>query len=139
VERKLYIDGRDAYRYYDVFVTDGGCKDLAKFPSLKKVDCNKWHEDDGEETDLSAVYLDSKEISITFAAHKKQRVDDFINVLSQTAYHEFDFREIQRKYRLRMMNQENLWIVQDLYVFTLKFIDDFPVNDAYEEQPPPNP
>ena len=136
MEGALYIDGRDAYRYYGVFITDGGYKNIVRLPPLKKVDANRWQEYDGEDADLTAVFLDTQEVTIPFAAQGKAGADVFINVLSQTAYHWFDFRGIGRGFKLRMTSQGNIRMERGLCLFDLTFANDAPLPKGYEYQEP---
>ena len=64
---RLFIDGNDAYLQYGVYVTSGGFNELVAFPPLKSVDSNDWQEEDGEEADLSAPVLNTREIQVKFA------------------------------------------------------------------------
>ena len=126
----FYIDGQDAYSLYQVFVTDGGYKDLVAFPALKAIDSNNWAEEDGEEFDLSAPVLDTRELSIRFAFHgHNARFGTFIEQLSDGAYHDFNFSDIGKTYRLRMISQPDMSQVSTLGVFSLRFADDFPLAD----------
>lgn len=128
---KLYIDGKDAYSLYGVFITDGGYNELACFPPLKSVASNNWAEEDGEEFDLSAPVLNTHELSIKFAYHgTNARYGALIELLSDKSYHAFDFREIGKTYRLRLVTQPNLSLAISLGLFTLRFADDFPL-DGY--------
>jgi hypothetical protein len=136
MENKLYIDGKDAYSLYGVFITDGGYNELVAYPSLKKVESNDWAEDDGIEPDLSSLVLDTRELSIKFACHgTNARFGAFIELLSDMAYHTFDFRETGKTYRLRMVTQPNLDIVKSLGVFSLRFADDFPLYGYTYQEP----
>lgn len=124
---KLYIDGRDAYREWGVFVTQGAYKELACFPPAKAVESADWSDQDGVEVDLSDPKLNSKEVSITFAVHGKMLVGAFFDLISDGAYHTFDFREIGRTYKLRLVSEASLDVRQGLRTFSLSFADDFPL------------
>lgn len=128
---KLYIDGKDAYSLYSVFVTGDGYKELVAYPALKTIDSNDWAEEDGIEPDLSSPVLDTRELSIFFSYHgTNARFGAFVELLSDKAYHTFDFREIGKTYRLRLVTQPNLSLAISLGLFTLRFADDFPL-DGY--------
>ncbi|NDV81324.1 hypothetical protein [Bacteroides sp. 51] len=134
---KLFVDGKDVYTLYDVFVTDGGYNELVNFPPLKSLDSNNWAEEDGEEFDLSSLVLDSREFNIKFACTDLfSRFGTFINLLSDGAYHYFEFKDIDRPYNLRMTTQNALSLVSTAKSFTLRFADDFPLNSeehVYQE------
>jgi hypothetical protein len=124
----LYIDGQDAYSLYRVFVTKDGYKDLVVFPALKTVESNDWAEEDGKEFDLSSPVLDSHELSINFSFHgDDSRFGGFIERLSDMSYHDFNFNEIGKTYRLRLVSQPGMTQISTLGTFSLRFADDFPL------------
>ena len=129
----LYIDGNDAYVQYGVYVVDGGWNELVAMPPLKSVTSNDWQEEDGIEADLSSPQLNTREISLNIAV--KTLFDGYIllsALLSDGAYHEFDCREIGRKYRLRLVSMPNISNIQDFGKVSVKFADDFPMYE-YED------
>lgn len=128
---RLFIDGKDAFAEFGVFVSEGGYNELAAFPPLKSVKSIDWQEEDGIDADLSAPVLDSKEFSMEFAlSGAYYRLGAFVELLSDKAYHTFDFKEIGRTYRLRMVSHTNLDTALYLGFITLRFADDFPM-DGY--------
>lgn len=125
---KVHIDGIDIYEQYGVFVSEGGYNELVAFPSLKSVKSIDWQEEDGIDADLSAPLLDSKELSMKFAlSGVYYRSRAFIELLSDKAYHTFDFKEIGRTYRLRMVSHTSLDTALYIGFITLRFADDFPM------------
>lgn len=128
---RLFIDGKDAFAEFGVFVSEGGYNDLVAFPSLKSVKSIDWQEEDGIDADLSEPVLDSKELNMKFAlSGAYYRLGAFIELLSDKAYHTFDFKEIGRTYRLRMVSHTNLDTALYLGFITLRLADDFPM-DGY--------
>lgn len=126
---RLYIDGKDAYKQWGVYVTKQGWNELIAFPPLKSVTTNSWQEEDGIEADLSAPELDTREVSIQFAyGGLYSRFLEFIAQIADTAYHDFECAHIGRNYRLRISQMPNLAAHKDIGKFTLKFADDFPLN-----------
>jgi hypothetical protein len=128
---KFYIDGQDAYGSFGIWVTNRGSGGIIGYPPLKPVDTNDRPEEDGIEVDLSKPVLAAKEFAVSFAAHKNIRMNAFFDLISDGAYHTFDFREIERSCRLRLLSQTNLIAKQRLESFSLQFADDFPVSDDY--------
>ena len=49
---ELYIDGKDAYTDFGVWITEGGYDGLLPFPELVEPDRNDWPDEDGIEPDL---------------------------------------------------------------------------------------
>jgi len=133
---KLFIDGQDIYSLYGVFITEGGYNELVAFPPLKKINANDWAEEDGIEPDLSSPVLDSREISIKFAYHgTDSRFGDFVELFTDMAYHDLEIKEIGKTYRLRLVSQPNLSLANMLGLFTLRFADDFPLEDYTYQEP----
>lgn len=128
---RFYIDGKDAYSEFGIFITEGGYNELLSYAPLKAVESNDWPEEDGQEFDLSAPALDTRELVLKFAAHRIQRVGAFVELLSDHAYRTFDFRSIGRTYKLRLASQSALNLAGRLETFSLKFDNDFPLPDNY--------
>lgn len=137
--RRLYIDGKDIYAEYGVYVVQGGWNELIAYPPLKAVDNNDWQEEDGIEADLSAPVLNTREIQLKVAfTGLDSRFFALIRHLSDGAYHTFDCRHIERTYRLRLVAQPNLAVAHALGTTTLKLADDFPLQDYTYEKPASN-
>ena len=49
---RFYIDGKDAFTEYGIYVQEGGYNELVAFPPLKAVTSNDWQEEDGGEPDF---------------------------------------------------------------------------------------
>lgn len=127
---RLYIDGYDAYRQWGVYVVSGGWNELIAYPPLKSVESNDWHEEDGIEADLSDPKLNAKEVSVRFAfSGLFNRFMEFVERLSNGAYHEFNCAYIHRSYILRMTQMSDLETYPTLGFVTIKFSDDFPLRD----------
>lgn len=136
MKSSLYIDNIDAYSSFGVFVANGGYNELAGFAPLKNVQSNEWQEEDGAEFDLSAPVLDSRELSIQFAAHgSRYELGAFLELLSDKSYHVFEFRELGRTYKLRLISSTNLSLAYQLGFVTLRFADDFPLDNYTYKAP----
>lgn len=133
---KFYIDAKDAYSSYGVFVAHNGYNELFEFAPLKGLQGNKWQEEDGEELDVSVSVLDSREFSIKFIAHgSKYKLGAFLELLSDKAYHVFEFKDLGRTFKLRLVNASNLDLAYQLGFITLSFADDFPLNNYTYKTP----
>ena len=136
---RLYIDGKDIYSEYGVYVVKGGWNELIAYPPLKSVESNDWQEMDGIEADLSSPMLDTREIQLKVAfTGLDSRFFALIRHLSDGAYHTFDCRHIERTYRLRLVAQPNLAVAHALGTTTLKLADDFPLHDYTYKKPASN-
>lgn len=133
---RLYIDGNDVFLRYGIYVIEGGWNELIAFPPLKSVDSNNWQEEDGIEPDLASPVLNTKEVQVKFAISGLfNRYFDFINMLSDGAYHTFECVSIKRTYKLRLTSHPNLEAAKTLGFATFKFADDYPLLN-YDYQPP---
>lgn len=133
---RLYIDGHDAYKQWGVYVVSGGWNDLIAYPPLKAVEYNDWQEEDGVEADLSNPKLDTKEVSINIAyGGLFSRFIEFVSMLSDRAYHQFDCAYIGRRYTFRLTQMPNLDHAQTLGFATLKFSNDFPLKGYVYKAP----
>lgn len=133
---RFYLDGRDAYREYGVFVAEDGFGSLLTLPPLKAAAANDWPEEDGTEVDLSEPRLDSQQITLRFSAHGRLRVGLFIELISTGAYHAFEFRSLGRSYTLRLVSQPALERMEGMEAFSLRFANDFPLREDYRYEPP---
>lgn len=124
---RLYIDGKDAYTTFGVFITEGGYKEMLTYPSLKKVPSNSWAEEDGDEFDLSSPAVNGLSFSLSFVAHNQVRTGSFLTLLSSKVYHTFDFREIGLVYKLRLVAGQNLTLLRYAELFSLQFACDNPL------------
>ena len=135
---RFYIDGRDAYEEYRVFLSDGSVASLLAYPSLKKADSTDWPEEDGEETDLTTPRLDTRNVTLKFVSHYAGlhfgEFGSFVAELSDMAYHDFRFPALgDRTFRLRLTTHSALEHMKRADVFTLQFADDFPPCCGTEE------
>lgn len=133
---RLYIDGHDAYLQWGVYVVLGGWNDAIAYAPLKTVEYNDWQEEDGIEADLSNPKLNTKEISLNFAyAGLYSRFIEFVNLLADGAYHEFNCVHIRRQFTLRMTQMPNLDHAATLGFVSIKFSNDFPLKGYSYRQP----
>lgn len=128
----FYIDGVNSYEY-GVSVVWEGYKGIISRPQFKKIDFNDWPEEDGIEADLSEPVLDTRDLNISFACLNAELACDFIVLLSDKGYHDFDFMEIGCKLKLRLVSQPNKDTFFSLEKFTLQFADDFPFQDVVQQ------
>lgn len=126
---KFYIDGKDAFVTYGLFVANNGYNGLISFPAFKTIDTEDWAEDDGIEADLTAPVLNTREFSINFYCKDYWQTMDFIALLSDLSYHEFNFVEVGCIRKLRLVSNTQKKIFKAMDSFTLSFADDFPMKD----------
>ena len=133
---KLYIDGKDAYTEYGVFVEQYGYKALIQMPSIKKLETTEWGEYDGEETDLTSPMLDTKTFAIQFCITEIDMANNLLELLSDKSYHIFNFTELNKSYKLRLVSNPSRSSLRHLGKISVNFADDFPpvvLNDFINE------
>lgn len=126
MQGKLYIDGKDAYSVYRVFVEQYGYKEVIQFPQFKTIDITDWPEEDGIEADLTSPVLNTRTCAIQFCITDVELASSLYELLSDGAYHNFNFIELKRTYRLRLVNTTTYSQMIRLGKMTLSFADDFP-------------
>lgn len=132
MNRVCLVDGIDIFQRYGAKVTRNGYNDLLTFPPLVTPDSTSWPEEDGVEVDLMDPKLDVKEVSISFVSDDANGLTNF---LCQPGYHTWSVG-LGREWRLRISTQSNNQLIDTTSVFTLKFVDDFPVRaDDYVSGP----
>lgn len=128
---KFYIDGKDAFTTYGLFVANGGYTGLISFPSFKDLETNDWKEEDGIEVDLTTPALNTRDFSINFYCKDYYKTIDFIALISDLSYHEFNFAEAGCIRKLRLVSDQKKKIFKQMESFSLTFADDFPMQ-SYE-------
>lgn len=125
---QTYIDALDLFDTFGITVLKG-YNSLVSYPALKPVVVNNWPEEDGEEADLTNPVLDTKTVSITFAAMNGGQPGNFIEMLTDGAYHTLNFTEIGRAFSLRLISQSDIQVDTEskIFIFTLTFSDDRPM------------
>ncbi len=144
--RKIFIDGEDA-EAYGLYIQKKGLIGLIAYPPMKNIYTQEWAEESGLDCDLTAPMLDSHEFDLKIGiqdTNAPSAFRDLANVALDGNYHEWDFREIGRKYRLRFVSQGSVTFLKDLpiphqsterpvnYVgmlTTVRMADDFPLRD----------
>lgn len=132
---KFYIDGKDAYLAFGLFVANNGYNGLIAFPGFKELVENVWPEEDGAEVDLSSPVLGALEFSINFYCCDYFKTMEFLALISDGSYHEYNFAEIGCIRRLRLVSNPSKKIHRDIETFSLTFSDDFPM-EGYNYQEP---
>ena len=123
---KLFIDGNDAYDEYGVFVEQYGYKELIQMPSFKSITTTEWDEYDGEEPDLLNPMLDSKTFGIQFCLTDIYGAGDLYELIADGAYHIFNFVELGKSYKLRLVSNPSRSSFVKVGKVTINFADDFP-------------
>lgn len=127
LDGKLFIDGVDAYTNYGITLLEGAYAALIALPTFKKVEVTEWAEHDGVEADLSAPKLDTRTLQLPFHITDINGVDNFIDVITDGAYHVYSITELGITKRLRLTTGQSLDALHDRAKIVLTFADDFPV------------
>lgn len=124
-ENRLYINGIDAFLRYGVLLAQGGINDLLKYPTRKAYLYNDWFEQEGIDADLSEPLFEPKEVSLTFYASSDSNLEEFVTDLTRSVYHTFEDKLLQREFKLRLIKQTAVSLVNGFYFTTIAFADDF--------------
>ena len=128
---ELYIDGKDAYTDFGVWITEGGYDGLLPFPELVEPDRNDWPDEDGIEPDLEKPTLKPRELNITFVRSVEGRsAGDLVEHLSKPGYHAFRIPSLGREWSLRLIQSPAYEDWDMLEAFTLRFAEDRPVRPS---------
>ena len=138
MKEQLYIDGKDIFTELGVATLQGNYGELVTFPPSKTPDSNDWAEEDGKEFDLSAITLDSRELTLSFGFFSEWKYNDFVALLSDMAYHDFNFPQLGRIFRLRLSSQNSFEMYSNTQLSKFTFANDFPRPDDYAYQEPIN-
>lgn len=132
----FYIDSLDAYAKFGVVITNGSYNSMLAYPAAKPAASIGWPEWDGAQFDLSAPKLGTTQLTINFMADTESRFGSFVELLSDKAYHMFDFFEAGVKHRLRLTSGQKFSADESSETFELQFTcDDYPLLD-YTYLPP---
>lgn len=125
----LIIDGTDVYTAYHISIAQGGYNGLVCMPPLKAINSNDWHEEDGIEPDLSSPVLNSREFTLNLICDGvSDYFDSFMALITDGAYHTFNFAAIGRTLSLRYVRIDSQDVYEDLGTFGVRFADDFPLS-----------
>ena len=124
-ENRLYINGIDAFLRYGVLLAQGGINDLIKYPTRKAYLYNDWFEQEGIDADLSEPLFEPKEVNLTFYASSDSKLEEFVTDLTRSVYHTFEDKLLQREFKLRLIKQTAVSLVNGFYFTTIAFADDF--------------
>lgn len=126
---KLLIDGNDAFLLYGVFIKQGGFNGVLSFPAFKKLEENEWAEEDGSDVDTSEAVLNKHTFDIAFHCTDYWKLLNFISVISDGSYHEYEFMEAGCSKKLRLTDNPNKKIYRNMESITLSFSEDEPMSD----------
>lgn len=138
MREKLHIDGKEVSTEYGILSIWGNYGELVCFPPLKPVESNDWPEEDGREFDLSAVALDTKDVILEFGFFSEWRFNNFVAMLSDMGYHEFNFPHLGRTFRLRLSSQNSFEMYSSSERSRFTFANDFPRPEDYVYREPVN-
>ena len=132
--QELYIDGKDAYTDFGVWITEGGYDGLLSFPALVEPDKNVWPEEDGIEVDLENPVLSGKELTIPLvASDPAMDIDEFIAYVARPGYRTVRVPALGREWRLRLLSEPGRVTygrtADRLVSLSLRFADDFPMRE----------
>lgn len=134
----LLIDGVDVYSAFGVSLLEGSYAGLVCWPPLVQPAINDWPDEDGIEVDLESPCFDSKTFTLNFSCNDTLGRHKFFDMLSATSYHDFTFGQLGIGKKLRMVVQPNFEEFQGMSLFSLVFVDDFPLDGIGNPLPTPS-
>lgn len=135
---QLYIDGKDVFTELGVATLQGNYGELVAFPSSKTPDSNDYPEEDGKEFDLSCLTLGTKDVTLAFGFFSEWKFNDFVAMLSDMGYHDFNFPQLGRTFRLRLSSQNSFEMYNSSERSKFTFANDFPRPADYVYREPVN-
>lgn len=100
---------------------------MLTFPSMKDVTIVDWAEEDGIDIDLSALYVASRNVTMSFAVGDRGDFRSFYAWLKGLGQFTLEARELGGvKFKLRLLSQSSLNLYGTLQKFSLRFSEDNP-------------
>lgn len=129
---QTFIGGKDIYKDFGVIITKGGYNGLLNYNEIKAPVSNDWPEYHGVETDLSAIYLNSRQVTIPFYGTDFNKTEAFLNFLEQAGGGVLSSSFLTKGYQLRISGQD----IQKIFrkgerTFNLSFTEDTPQRYTY--------
>lgn len=129
---RVIIDGVDVKSTYGAYVVDGGLVDVPCIPSMKSPDINDWYEHNGIEADLESPRCESAGYDVVFMMNGTlEQLESFMSFLRSSRHHSFEFQDIQRTVRLRLVSAHASGISVGLFKITLVLSDDAPLKNLH--------
>lgn len=132
---KFLIDGVDVREAYGVTPIKGCMASILAFPPTKGVPTETYQEADGVTADLSELYLDRKEVTLSLAVSSDVtygKLITFYDFLTSKPYHEFTFMEYGVERRMRLIGGTSVDYARTLSLITLRLSDDDPIQSLPE-------
>lgn len=105
---------------------EGEQPDIVEFPPTKEIESVSWAEIDGEEADLSNVFLSSKKLKIKFGIVGD--LSPFLELLNLEVHHTINFANWSRSINIRA-NIESVDELSNLHSVIVDFSQDEPLKD----------
>ncbi len=124
----LFIDNINIREQYGIHLNENSYKGLVNWYALKEPVSNNWYEYNGIEVDLTEPKLASKQFDFQFSGTDNAKTRAFFDFIISKQLHRFrmplfgDFEFI-----LRYLSMPNNSTLRSLSLFSLKFIDAYPL------------
>ena len=127
---RLFIDNKDIFKEYGLYVPEQGYNNLIQWASLKPVPYNDWYEEDGIDPDLSNPILDSRHCTLRLeGASSTNNIDALVALLRDKSLHKIEAWEIKQTFEgLRYVSTSEPKVVDNLWQIDITFIEDNPVH-----------
>jgi hypothetical protein len=101
---QYFMDGADLYLVYRVVLGPGSSDGFLRYPDRKEGTVNDWQDENGEEVDLSRVFLKSREVTLNCSficeneAQFKECYTSFLVALVQPGQRRLEITELSKSY-----------------------------------------
>lgn len=123
---EFLIDGDNSFESYRVLVEQYGYRGVVAVPAFKGIELTEWRDEDGVEADLSAPVLGPRIMTLQFVFTDINMMTLFYNVISDGAYHTFNFTEISKSVSLRLQSSPALSSFVRVGRVSMTFVEDVP-------------
>lgn len=125
---RLFIDNKDVFKEYGLYVPEQGYNNLIQWASLKPVPYNDWYEEDGIDPDLSNPILDSRHCTLRLVGESSaSQIDALKKLLNNKSLHKIEAWEIKHTSEgLRYVSTSEPKLVENLWHIDITFIEDNP-------------
>ena len=133
----IIIDGVNATQTWGIFIREGGYESLVALPPIKEPQVIDWPDEDGIQVDLSEIRFKNREITLRFGTiEKSSDLSAFFILLTNGAFHSFEFPELGITRELRMVScPEYKSGILRLSAFSIRLSEDDPMS-GYTYQTP---
>ena len=124
----VIIDGVNIRQQFRAYLQDGAYGPVLQWPSTKQVKQNEWQEEDGTESDLSDIKLDTRSLVIPFILKGyADEITAFYKFFGEKPSREFQFSALGQTLTLRLESMASLDYAMTFHILPIQFAADIPL------------